>query len=104
MSRKYTPAPWHTCEHSWSDTSIFNEGCKKLIAKLSIYNYATEENQQELEAEMDANARLIATAPDLLWCLNEVMSAIPSRRDWLDPDLEKIIIGVIAKAEGDTPK
>ena len=68
----HTPGPWELFEHSWSDSSICG-GVKnsKKICSLSIYDDATEENQSELESEMDANARLIAAAPELLEALQE---------------------------------
>ena len=37
---------------------------------------ATEENQAELEAEMDANARLIAASPDLLAALTSILDPV----------------------------
>jgi len=74
----HTPGPWELFEHSWSDSSIYG-GPKneKLICKFSIYGEATEETQEHLEKEMDANARLIAAAPELLkWHQNIVALAI----------------------------
>jgi hypothetical protein len=70
MSAKFTPGPWTVTEHSWSRTGIYAE--HEAIAALDIYNDATEDNQDELEGRMAANARLIAAAPDLL----EVLIAV----------------------------
>ncbi len=63
----HAAGPWEIVEHSWSDTGIYAGGAR--IALLSIEDYATEENQEQLEAKMAANARLIAAAPDLLAAL-----------------------------------
>lgn len=46
------------------------------------------------------DARLIAAAPDLLWALKEILSELPPKLDWLNPDLEKIAKATVAKAEG----
>lgn len=64
---RHSPGPWVVVEHSWSDTSIFSS--RNHVALLSIANQATEENQDELECGMAANARLIAAAPELLAAL-----------------------------------
>lgn len=53
---------------------------------MSIYDEATEETQDELEAEMNANAKLIAAAPDLLESLQAIVSFIdkegPASKEW----------------------
>lgn len=40
----------------------------------------------------------------LLWCLKEIMKELPTKRDWLNPDLEKIIKNIIKRAETHEPK
>jgi hypothetical protein len=69
---KHTPGPWEVIEHSWSETSIFY-GKDKRIARLTIYDVAAENTQQSLKKEMDANARLIAAAPELLEALTGII-------------------------------
>jgi len=69
MKTKHTPGPWSVTEHGWSQTGIYTDGVR--IALIDIYDEATEENQDELEASTAANARLIAAAPDLLDALQE---------------------------------
>lgn len=67
MKAQHTPGPWEVYSHSWSDTSIYaKQDNSYCVCRLSIYDEATEANQSELESEMDANAQLIAAAPDLL--------------------------------------
>lgn len=63
----HTPGPWAITEHSWSATGIYADSVQ--IAQIDIYDEATEENQEALEARTAANARLIAAAPDLLAAL-----------------------------------
>lgn len=61
---KGTPGEWEIIEHNWSDTSIMSGG--KTICTVSIYDEATEETQDELEAEVLANFKVIKTAPKML--------------------------------------
>ena len=49
----------------------------------------------------DADARLIAAAPDLLWALEQIVNDLPGNRDWLDRNLEAFAKSAIAKARGD---
>jgi hypothetical protein len=67
VSAKHTPGPWDMIEHSWECTSIGNG--KVLVAELHIDSDCAEETQGEFEEVMDANARLIASAPELLGAL-----------------------------------
>ena len=79
MSAQHTPGPWKVLEHSWSDTSIVAEGFDHGICLLDI-NYATEESQEADEAQMAANARLIAAAPDLLAVLQTIVRVADGRQ------------------------
>lgn len=64
MEFKGTKGKWDVFEHSWSDTSIL---CgDKTICTQSIFDEATEENQDELETEVQYNFQLISKAPELL--------------------------------------
>ncbi len=59
---KHTPGPWAVFEHSWCETSITAPNFDHAICALDI-NHATEDSQAGDEAQMAANARLIAAAP-----------------------------------------
>lgn len=59
--KKPTPGPWSVFEHSWCETSITAPGTSNSICLLDI-NHATEDSQAADEAQMAANARLIAEA------------------------------------------
>lgn len=64
MEFKGTKGKWELIEHNWSDSSIMcGDG---VICTSSIYDDATEENQEQLESEMSANMTLIASAPEML--------------------------------------
>jgi len=69
---KHSTIAWKKLEHSWDSTSIADSD-GNIICSLSIYDEATEENQEELESQMDANANLIVSAPDLLEALKETL-------------------------------
>lgn len=72
MEAKHTPGPWEMVEHSWSRTGIYAKAIG--IAALDIADEATEETQEEWQAMMAANARLIAAAPDLLSACQSAIS------------------------------
>ncbi len=52
------------------------------------------------DAECAANARLCASAPELLFALSQIIADLPAKRDWLDPDLERIAKEAILKSTG----
>lgn len=69
----HTPGPWSVFNHSWCETSVIAIGFDHSICLLDI-NHATEESQEADEAQMEANARLIAAAPELLEALKEALA------------------------------
>lgn len=94
MEKKtFTPGPWEACEHSWSDTSVTAKD--KTLFTMSIYDEATEETQEELEAQMNADARFIACAPDLFEQLAIMTSLVRIKYGNLDKD----VYAQIEKAE-----
>lgn len=46
-------------------------------------------------------ARLFTAAPELLFCLTQIMNDLPAKRDWLDPALEAAARAALAKARGE---
>jgi len=102
MKTKHTPAPWEVFEHSWSNSGIYGgDKNSKNICNLSIYDEATEETQNELTKEMDANAKLIAAAPELLESLELLLETC----EYSDANHEEYnaAVAAIAKAKGITP-
>jgi hypothetical protein len=79
MSTKHTPGPWmyepKGRGHVWSDCR--DDGSGAVIAVMPETNHGTKE----------ADARLIAAAPELLSALNEAAELMPlgtkKRADWL---------------------
>ncbi len=94
----HTPGPWTVLEHSWCETSIAAPSTTHAICTLDI-NHTTEELQEADEAQMAANARLIAAAPDLLECLKDVSAYYIGEHSYDHPSTVRIL-GAIAKAEG----
>lgn len=64
MEFKGSKEKWEVLEHNWYDTSIVSGD--KTIATISIYDEATEENQEKLEEEVMYNFMLIVKAPEML--------------------------------------
>jgi hypothetical protein len=69
-SSAHTPGPWAICERAPNDqwyvgSTIFSIPLNKRVADIS-----------ELNADCEANARLIAAAPDMLEALQLLMTAI----------------------------
>jgi len=94
----HTPGPWTVTDNNWEVSSVYGpDDC--LIAEVQIHPSVTEENQHELEPVKEANARLIAAAPELL-------SALKMAQVWLDADGRFDMQGInaaIARAEGRQP-
>jgi hypothetical protein len=53
----------------------------------------------EREEQWKDNATLICKAPRLHYLLRQIMSDLPKRRDWLDPEIEKEAKDILKKLE-----
>jgi hypothetical protein len=104
---KHTPGPWAYSHNSWEFSDVYGTD-GKVVATCQIDEDVTEETQEMLETIKEANARLIAAAPDLL-------EALQACADWLDwlvvPPIDpkdahhahlKLARAAIAKATGKT--
>jgi hypothetical protein len=88
---KFTPGPWRYQEESDAYTHIVRAGEHYFVCQLP----------QDTSGKAEANARLIAAAPDMLTILNECADFVqPFNRA---SDLLDRIEAVIAKAEGTQP-
>jgi hypothetical protein len=89
-STAHTPGPWRYQEKSDAYTHIVRAGEHRFICQLP----------QDTSGKAEADARLIAAAPDMLALLNEAAEFIqPFNRA---EDLLDRIEAAIAKAEGRT--
>lgn len=85
---QHTPGPWVLVENSWDVSTVYAPG-GETIAQCPISGLADEETQDYYEAIMQANARLIATAPDLLAACQNYMSVIDTPFETSDDDMRK---------------
>ena len=104
MTTQHTPAPWHICrdDDQIIVTSV-QENDEMLVDVCSVYG--GNENNVELQ---EANAHLIAAAPEMLWALEQVaaLGREASNSDgqvYLDESNFLYILEIaIAKAKGKT--
>jgi hypothetical protein len=73
MSAKHTPGPWY-CLPEYSNGGEVHSAAG-IICDASIGRNEREEYQKAHRAESEANARLIAAAPELLAALKEILVA-----------------------------
>ena len=91
---KHTPGPWTQPETKRTHNRWFVEGGGRLVAAASGPQFAIPAD------EADANARLIASAPNLLAALQAIFPANgPSTH--LSDDNIRTATAAIAKATGD---
>jgi len=102
MKTTHTPGPWHS----------FRQGTKHFISQAcdEQFRFATAIVYEQTyhpygiaatRAKAEANARLIAAAPDLLEALREIANDWPYETPALPADhVRKIARAAIAKAEG----
>lgn len=75
MSAKHTPGPWFTDEKHYSDKHryVMSEHAP-FLGTVAVVALGF--------AEAEANARLIATAPDLLEALTKLVEDLEMRSNW----------------------
>lgn len=82
MSSKHTPGPW-TCEPNPYTDQRFEYVCyaegKGSVAKIERHTQNHDDWRARPRAEFEANARLIAAAPDLLEALNDLVRTMLTR-------------------------
>jgi hypothetical protein len=94
----HTPAPWWVADYGVRDRGGF------ICARIAVQRYEGQDERFAREvAEHDANARLIAAAPDLLEALRDMLNTLTDGPD--ESDVARVF-GVsraaIAKATGET--
>lgn len=102
---KHTPGPWKVSEKKANGTKAYVEGAAGYVVAQSYCLPSTNIKYNDLWAEAEANARLIAAAPELLECLRELYAIVRGECPrLLDEDiggngeLELAIVDAIAKA------
>jgi hypothetical protein len=100
MEGKHTPGPWRVVRHDdeggtkWLKRYSV-EGERSTVAGFTEYDVKWARGEAKFDRLTDANARLIAAAPDMLAVLHRLVD---------DPDLEdteavRIITAAIERAE-----
>jgi len=93
---EHTPGPWRVDgrEIIYDDTS----GLPYVVAKTGLYVLTPN-----MDANAEANARLIAAAPDLLEALEAVLHDSYHQLDsQMTDETERKVLAAIAKAKGET--
>lgn len=102
---KFTPGPWYISIDNRSCPSVRNKGGYVCFAP-SIHNYGDPLRYMDEAAERQANARLIAAAPDmyeaLKWAIDYTKEQLDEGYSFKDKDAPHwgAALAAIAKAEG----
>jgi len=107
MSTQHTPGPWELSEYTWKDGAGTYRRVEQVeefgdvVASVCIGHSANH----TLDACANANARLIAAAPDLLEailiCEGNIASLLASNHPKVYGEWLAVVRAAIAKATGD---
>jgi hypothetical protein len=100
MSTKHTPGPWRVTSNSWEVSTVYSTAGE--VARCYIDSEVTEDTQDQWGPIKEANARLIASAPELLKALQDLMSDDGLWDDMRWADCCDNARDAIAKATGST--
>lgn len=83
MTSKYTPGPWHMF-NDFSPNGVQVAGCHASTGSLADVAHCHGFDANRSTDEVEANARLITAAPDLLAALQRVVAEAPADAldDW----------------------
>lgn len=90
---KFTPGPWVTRGTTWDKLHIVRKGAGRQISESLAEIHPTAETDSGY-ADRDANARLIATAPDLYAALVMVRNVVGT------DELRERIDAILARVDG----
>jgi len=91
--KQHTPGPWEIVEREQDTPRIVGPDGQADVAILGTGAHTTEEEE--------ANARLIAAAPDMLEALKYIVAWKP--KDWNPETARDMATAAISKAEGRMP-
>lgn len=98
MKPQYTPGPWKY--HAQGDANQY-----ALVTNTACWILGILQNGEILTPEQEANARLIAAAPELLQTLKDTCSELNQlafvQNDRLAQKQVKIALALISKIEGE---
>lgn len=104
---KHTPSPWEMFSHK-HESIIVVSSLRSDVAWIRN-EYAGLRDTARSREEDEANARLMAAAPELLEALQDVLKRIENSDEWWmdNPDRggfdAEMIKAIIAKATGESP-
>ena len=100
QTTKHTPGPWKagTLERGRFVVSAPRSNGRAICV---MRNTQEQDPEHERNLEADANARLIAAAPDLLNALNDAYECLSDHSGFLQSTTAIKIRAVIAKVEGE---
>lgn len=99
-----TPGPWHVASVILRDLpahtalAVWDETHGQAPDSITGRPICILTPLEKMNPMDEANARLIAAAPDLLFALKRIVTELPAKRDWLDPEIEAFAKDAIAKA------
>ena len=106
---KHTPGPWQVACHSWHASSVYSKDMDTIATcVVPCVDDEAADSDADDEALKDANARLIAAAPDLLAALRLLLtetieSGNGNANDFGWPTAVGLARFAIAKATGERP-
>ena len=99
MSEKFTPGPWEFDGMEYIFKTPIGDG--KMVAQIRGWGWLQKKGEDAGIAEQEANARLIAAAPDMYEALKELEESVEY---WSDYDVPVGIVdkinAALAKADG----
>lgn len=103
MTTKHTPGPWIRDTGSGYGCDVRAESGRKVAVTWGIGN--GDPHRQAYRAECDANARLIAAAPELLAALEALLDMdVAYQRGPRVQEAVAVARSAIAKAKGEQPR
>lgn len=92
---KHTPGPWS------ADYGDFAAYCETGAEVCEVKRGNHDDGTRIADAEMEANLRLVAAAPDLLDAVEQLLIYLGDWED-MDNDTCRLALTAVAKAKGET--
>lgn len=101
--KAHTAGPWTYVHNSWEVSTVYSHDGHGVVAECPIDGGVDELTQDHLEAEKEANARLISVAPDMLAAVikaEALLTQMLHRDGYQEPGALRALRDAIAKATG----
>ena len=101
-ANNHTPGPWESIRHEkWRDWEPQKQ--PSSVCHVGDYTIITSGPSYEFHGTDEADARLIAAAPDLLGALKTMINAVGNKPVTSVDEAERLAIAAIAKATSVSP-